>query len=166
MGVAWGIVEYATDRERDKVIADWRDLALDSDEVAGGFTIMHGTDRIRFEREEIADNRFEPRVTVVPDPEARARVDALRTGDGSYDMFERMFDGHELFVPWDMHQKVNRPGSAADTLLAACVWDLRRKMAARVRDFTPGTDLHRLASELGAAAELATELNMLIRISF
>ncbi|RSM86576.1 hypothetical protein DMH04_13070 [Kibdelosporangium aridum] len=117
MGVPWGVVAYPESADRAEIIAEWGPLAHESYEETG-FNILHGTDRIHFLP------GAEP--TVHSDPEARARVDALPSGDGTYDDFERLFDGYELFVPWDVFGRVKAPGSRVDGKFAVFVPDLVR----------------------------------------
>jgi hypothetical protein len=143
-------------RSRDGCRTEWGPLAPHSYEETG-FNILHGTDRVHF----LPDK--EP--TVHHDPEARARVDALPYRDGSYDDFERLFDGYELFVPWDVFGPVKAPGSRVDGKFAVFVPDLARWMKNR-DDLIAGSDVAVLAGQLHAQAKLAGELAMIIEISF
>ncbi|MCE7002923.1 hypothetical protein LWC34_08765 [Kibdelosporangium philippinense] len=157
MGVPWGVVAYSASADRAEIIEEWGPLAQQSYEDLG-LNILHGNDRIHFLPS------TEP--TVHHDPEARALVDALPYCDGSYDDFERLFDGYELFVPWDSFGAVHVPGSSrVDGKFAVWVRDLARWMKNR-DDFPAGSDVALLASQLHAQATLATELAMIIEISF
>jgi hypothetical protein len=163
MGVAWGIVDYSEKDDRAEVIASWKSLALDCYGEAS-FTIMHGADRIYFQAGEVGD-RIEPVVRVTHDPEARARLDALSIGDGTYDLFDQLFDGFEVFVPWDTDIKIDAPGCVVNGRRAAMVGDLVSWMRGSVADDLQ-PDLDQLARWLLAAAEVARDLRMIIQISF
>ncbi len=166
MGVPWGIVagnpRYTT---REEIIAQWRPLALHSDDGVG-FNIMFGTDRIHFERREIGGTgRFEPVVTTVEDPETAAKLSKLNFGDGTHEEFERLFDGYEIFVPWDAFDRIDAPGCVAHGKRVDVVGDLLYNL--RSRDFDEmDTDLAQLARWLLAAAEVAHECDMIISISY
>lgn len=97
------------------------------------FIIMHDDDRITNRRQRRADGKPEVVTTVTSDPATRAKIDAVPQGDGTYTLFDRMFDGYEVFVPWTsrsplgMIETPSRRWSAAthDNLMAASAWALR-----------------------------------------
>ncbi|TWP54235.1 hypothetical protein FKR81_01360 [Lentzea tibetensis] len=162
MGVTWGVVAYPENHDRDELISAWKELgryATDDYEL----NIVHGTDVVSFHAEETGE------VTVAATtawPGLLTRLNGLSCGDGSYDQFEQLFDGYELFVPYYVHDpKIVAPGSVADGLRSASIDDLYGSVGWTAKN-SEDLDLARLAGELRAAALLADEYRMMIRVNF
>jgi hypothetical protein len=153
MGVPWGIVEFPANEDRSSLIQSWQPLGRCADDY--GINIMHGTDRLHLAYDSSTDNAAA--VTVTPDPDARARLDALSCGDGTYDEFEQLFDGIEAFVPFDTFGKITAPGTPVDGLLSESL--------SYLITCTRGVKTQ-LARDLHAAALVAHKYRMMITISF
>jgi hypothetical protein len=166
MGVAWGIVEYSASCDREEVIGEWRPFAQAAFELNPRRTmsVLHGEDRITFRGSRDADGQVEVVTSVSKDRAARAQVDKLSFGDGSYDEFGRLFDGWEVFVPWSTIP--GRFATSTRTWSASTLQRLEGGMRATLAELGDDDDLRGLARELFRAAYVAGRRNLLVTISY
>ncbi|GAA1016852.1 hypothetical protein Aple_042680 [Acrocarpospora pleiomorpha] len=165
MGVPWGIVEYPAKYDRDEVIADWRPFAMSVFALNSRrtFNVMHGEDRVGFRAVRSADGRIELVTSVEQHPLARKRIDALECGDGTYDMFDQLFDGYEVFVPWS-----TIPATITTPARSWRAWPLRY-LEGSMRGHLPeieDPELQTLARQLLRASVVAAKFNMLVTVSY
>ncbi|MET8051523.1 hypothetical protein ABZU75_28370 [Streptosporangium sp. NPDC005286] len=166
MGICWGIVEYSAKYDREEVIGDWEPFALAVFALNPRRTlsVMHGEDRIVFRGSRNGDGQIELVTTATRDHVARARIDKLRCDDGTYDQFDLLFDGYEVFVPW------RTIPVAIDTATRSWqAWPLAHlegSLWGRMDEFAEDPDLDKLARQLIRAAATAGPRNMLVTVSY
>ena len=143
MGIPWGIVTYPETYERERLVAEWRPLVA---QMPRRFSMLHGDERLDIRRrpERDASGARVVSVDAAPAAELRAQVDALSTGDGTHDLFEQLFDGHELFVPWTTGSAtVHAPGSPRHGKRCASVDGLALSMRDKLAMFASAPPLQR-----------------------
>ncbi|MFB4319920.1 hypothetical protein [Actinomadura sp. 21ATH] len=160
MDVSWGILRYPAEQDRAEILGEWRPFAEATLDHGGSFGVMHGEDRITFRRPRAAKDRAEVAVAVTADPAARARVDALVLTDGTRELFGRLFNDHEVFVPWNTRPFPAGIGTPSRTWFPAAL----DRLVAATGDLEADPDLVELADHLFTAACLARRLQMLITI--
>ncbi|RAY11438.1 hypothetical protein DPM19_30955 [Actinomadura craniellae] len=155
------------------MLEEWMPFAETALNTRRVFHVMHGEDRIGFRQVRDAEGRLEVVTTVSADPAARAKIDALSEGDGTYSLFDRIFDGYELFVPWSSKyaiRSITTPSRSwhAETLdfLMSHARSAKVERWSTPPVYSTDPDLLKLADDLFAAATAAKKLKMLISISY
>lgn len=165
MGVTWGIVESSAryNTTTEELVDEWRAFAEANLYGRRFFSIMNGDDRIEFRRVRDEDGAHHLVTTVEPDPRTRARIDGLAQGDGTYDLFDRLIDGYDVFAPYTFNSRFTTESGTS--------WFVGHLdyLIGSTRDITDqdgDPDLARLAKDLCTAARLAKRHKMLIRIYY
>ncbi|WP_030164148.1 hypothetical protein [Spirillospora albida] len=165
MGVTWGIVEsparYNTTTE--ELVEEWREFVEANLYGRRTLAIMNGDDRLTFRRVRDEDGTLHLVTTVEPDPRTRARIDRLSQGDGTYDLFDRLIDGYDVFAPYAFNPRFTTESGTS--------WFVGHLdyLIGSTRDITDregDPDVVRLAKDLCAAARLAKRHKMLIRVHY
>ncbi|TDD25100.1 hypothetical protein [Nonomuraea diastatica] len=165
MGVPWGIEEYSSKYDRDMVLEDWTPFAEAALNMRRSFGIMHGDVRVEFRKRKLADGRSEVYTTETPAPAARAQIDRLSMGDGTYDMFDQIMDGYDIFLPWTSKERswtVKTP----DRVWYVTTLDVLIGTTYRTDDLDDDPSLQKLAGELCRAGVVAQKYKLAVGISY
>lgn len=164
------MVAYPASDSAEALVDEWRSLAAVP--VRRECAVLRGDDRTHFRRLKTQDEtgKFGVEITTTKAPDERKLVDALSTGDGTYELFEQLFDGYEVFVPWSTNVgTIEAPGCPLDGKQRNSIDTLTASMKSHVASYEglPPADpeLARLANELLAAGQLAKKLRMFIQVS-
>lgn len=155
------------------MISEWLSFAEAALNTRRSFNIMYDDDRVTFRKQRRADGELEVVTTVTSDPATRAKMDAMPQGDGTYDLFDRMFDGYEVFVPWASKTRLGaiqtpsrqwRPATQDELMAIALSVMEEHGLKAPADQQDP--DIAEFARQMFWAAKVARRIKALITISY